>query len=495
MSRFVIGFFLLGLLLMGCRSSRGDFDPNRKYESASLKKDLAILQGVLESHHPGLYWYQTESEWRERLSLATNQLNNPLTEPEFRKVLRPLVSNIRCGHTSVRASKKWQRYTDTLRIQKLFPISVKCWTDTLLVLGNLDPKDSLLVRGTQILSINGKTPKEIYASLFPYIFGDGFNESHKYQTLSGWGTFGNYYRQYLDSSSTLNLELIDVSGIRQSAVRSYYTPVRDTSKKVPTAKLTKKQKRVRRLEGIRSLQIDPKEKQALLRINSFSQNGRLRSFFRKGFKLLDQNNIEDLIIDVRNNGGGRVGNSTALTRYVTDRRFKIADSLYAVRRNSSYGKYIEHNLAIQASMPFLTRKRKDGLHHFGYFERHFFTPKKNNRFSGRVYILTGGNSFSATTLFVQAVKGQKNVTVIGEETGGGAYGNSAWEIPDVTLPHTGVRFRLPLFRMVMNKEIPNDGRGILPDVYVGSTVESVRRNIDNKMQVAVQLIRENRRKE
>jgi hypothetical protein len=337
----------------------------------------------------------------------------------------------------------------------------------MLVLGNLDPKDSLLVRGTQILSINGKTPKEIYASLFPYIFGDGFNESHKYQTLSGWGTFGNYYRQYLDSSSTLNLELIDVSGIRQSAVRSYYTPVRDTSKKVPTVKLTKKQKRIRRLEGIRSLQIDLKEKQALLRINSFSQNGRLRSFLRKGFKLLDQNNIEDLIIDVRNNGGGRVGNSTALTRYVTDRRFKIADSLYAVRRNSSYGKYIEHNLAIQASMPFLTRKRKDGLHHFGYFERHFFTPKKNNRFSGRVYILTGGNSFSATTLFVQ----------------------------DVTLPHTGVRFRLPLFRMVMNKEIPNDGRGILPDVYVGSTVESVRRNIDNKMQVAVQLIQEIRRKE
>ena len=495
MSRFVTGFFLLGLLLMGCRSARVDFDPNKKYEPGILKKDLAILQGVLESHHPGLYWYQTESEWRERISLAANQLNNPLTEPEFRKILRPLVSNIRCGHTSIRASKKWQRYADTLRIQKLFPISVKCWSDTMLVLGNLDPKDSLLVRGTQILSINGRSPKEMYDSLFPYIFGDGFNESHKYQTLSGWGTFGNYYRQYLDSSSSLNIELIDVSGIRQSVVRSYYTPVRDSSKKVPSAKLTKKQKRIRRLEGIRSLQIDLKEKQALLRINSFSQNGRLRRFFRKGFKLLDQNNIEDLIIDVRNNGGGRVGNSTAITRYVTDRRFKIADSLYAVRRNSSYGKYIEHNLAIQASMPFLTRKRKDGLHHFGYFERHFFTPKKNNRFSGRVYILTGGNSFSATTLFVQAVKGQKNITVIGEETGGGAYGNSAWEIPDVTLPHTGVRFRLPLFRMVMNKEIPNDGRGILPDVYVGSTVESVRRNIDNKMQVAVQLIQENRRKE
>ena len=68
-----------------------------------------------------------------------------------------------------------------------------------------------------------------------------------------------------------------------------------------------------------------------------------------------------------------------------------------------------------------------------------------------MYILTGGNSFSATTLFVSAVIKQDNVTVVGEETGGGAYGNSAWLIPDVTLPETGVRFRLPLFRLVIDK--------------------------------------------
>jgi len=54
--------------------------------------------------------------------------------------------------------------------------------------------------------------------------------------------------------------------------------------------------------------------------------------------------------------------------------------------------------------------------------------------------------------------------------------------------------RLPLFRMVMNKELPNDGKGIIPDIQVGSTIESVRRNYDNKMLKATQLIRENRRK-
>lgn len=43
--------------------------------------------------------------------------------------------------------------------------------------------------------------------------------------------------------------------------------------------------------------------------------------------------------------------------------------------------------------------------------------------------------------------------MIGEETGGGAYGNSAWLIPDVALPETGVRFRLPLFRLVIDKTV------------------------------------------
>ena len=66
--------------------------------------------------------------------------------------------------------------------------------------------------------------------------------------------------------------------------------------------------------------------------------------------------------------------------------------------------------------------------------------------------------FSATTLFAGAPERQKNVTLVGEETGGGYYGNTAWIIPDVTLPNTGLRFRLPRFRMVINKDRVKNGR-------------------------------------
>jgi len=139
-------------------------------------------------------------------------------------------------------------------------------------------------------------------------------------------------------------------------------------------------------------------------------------------------------------------------------------------------------------MQFMTSKRNDGMYHFGYFERHYFHPKNHNHFNGDIYLVTGGNSFSATTLFVKALQGQHNVKVIGEETGGGAYGNSAWMIPDVTLPVTKVRFRLPKFRLVMDPSLVKDGRGIIPDIEVGATQETIRRGIDPKAAVVRKLI-------
>ena len=79
--------------------------------------------------------------------------------------------------------------------------------------------------------------------------------------------------------------------------------------------------------------------------------------------------------------------------------------------------------------------------------------------------------------------------VVGEETGGGAYGNSAWLIPDVTLPNTGVRYRLPLFRLVIDKE-EKKGNGVQPEVLALPTVEAIRRNEDYKMEKVRELIRQ-----
>jgi hypothetical protein len=85
------------------------------------------------------------------------------------------------------------------------------------------------------------------------------------------------------------------------------------------------------------------------------------------------------------------------------------------------------------------------------------------------------------------------VVVVGEETGGGAYGNTAWLIPDIELPNTKVRFRLPLFRLVIDKN-ETKGRGVMPEVEAVPTVDAIRHNYDYKLEKVIQLIKEEKSK-
>jgi C-terminal processing protease CtpA/Prc len=169
----------------------------------------------------------------------------------------------------------------------------------------------------------------------------------------------------------------------------------------------------------------------------------------------------------------------------------VADSLYTVRFHSPYDRYINNGFIYELLTLAASRKRSDGKYHFGYFERHYYAPFRKYHFDGHVYILTGGNSFSATCLFAGALKGQSNVTLVGEETGGAYYGNTAWMIPDVTLPNTRVRFRLPRFRLVVDRQREKDGRGILPDVPALPTVEAIGKGQDFKTARVKELIRAN----
>ena len=86
------------------------------------------------------------------------------------------------------------------------------------------------------------------------------------------------------------------------------------------------------------------------------------------------------------------------------------------------------------------------------------------------------------------LKGQSNVTLVGEDTGGGWYGNSGIMIPDITLPNTRLRVRLPTFRLVQYHHISQKGTGVIPDVYSAPTVESTKKDIDRKMETVKRLI-------
>jgi hypothetical protein len=502
----ILMILFCGVVITGCGVSKSSFSPAKKYPLHQLRHDYDVYQEILEERHPSLYWYTPKDSMDYYFRVGREWLKDSMTEPEFRKVLTYVTARINCGHTSVRPSKRYARFNDTARIGRIFPLTMKLWEDTMIITGNLNRRDSILTRGTVIKGINGRTDDQLVDTLFDYISTDGYNRTHKFQTLSNRGFFGSLYTSLFGLSPRYTIDYLDSTGQLKRVTIPLYSPAADTFTRnllrpVRTGtppqrpqEPTKREIRLRQLAAARLLQIDSVNRTAMMNLSTFGRGYGLRKFFRRSFRNLRKNNIGHLIIDVRSNGGGSVTNSTFITRYISDHRFKVGDSLYAIRKGGKYGNRIDNDFFNRLFMAFFTTRKKDGHYHFGYFERHYFKPKKKNHYDGKVYILTGGNSFSATTLFASSVIRQENVVVVGEETGGGAYGNSAWLIPDVTLPRTGVRFRLPLFRLVIDKDMPKDGKGVQPEVASLPTIEAIRRNADYKLEKALQLIKEDKEK-
>lgn len=487
------------LILTGCGVSKSSFSPARKYSPEKLQKDYAIYRQILEEAHPGLYWYQQKDSMDHYFDIGRGQLKDSLTEPQFRRVLAWVTAKINCGHTSVRASKQYSRFADTARVSRLFPLSLKIWDDTAVVTANLD-RTSPLTRGTVVSRIDGTPIEKIVDTLFNFISTDGYNTTHKYQSLSNRGYFGSLYTSLFGTAAVYNIEYIDSTGATKHTALKTYRPRSDTSNRAAIRAIRSvpqpsgRERRMMRKHSIRLLKIDTANRTAMMDLNSFGRGYGLKNFFRQSFKNLRKSDVSHLIIDVRGNGGGSVNNSTLLTRFISDHSFKVADSLYAIARRKKYSRYIKNDFFNRMFMTFFTRRAADGFYHFRYFEKNYFKPKKKNHFDGKVYILTGGNSFSATTLFASSLIKQDNVTIVGEETGGGAYGNSAWLIPDVTLPETKVRFRLPLFRLVIDKDYPKTGKGVQPEVVSKPTIDAIRLGTDYKMETTMELIKKDKEK-
>lgn len=485
-----LGWVSMSVFLFSCSVSRKNFNPHAKYAPEELREDFTLFRNVLEESHPSLYWFTPKDSIDMYFDQAYNKLTDSMHERDFRNLLSYVASKFRCGHTSVRYSREYSSYLDTARL-KIFPLSFKIWSDTMVVLANLNRKDSILRRGTVVKSINGYNTVALRDTFFNFISGDGYALNGKYQSLSNRGNFGTLYRNIFGLPDSLDIVYLDTLDNERQLSIPVFDPLQDTTGRggaFRTGDISRRDIRSRGLNITRNIQIDTALKSAYMTVSTFSRGNRLRGFFRRSFRVMKQHSIRHLAIDVRSNGGGDAGNSTLLTQYLINHRFRIADSLYALRRSSSYTSRIKLQPIYWFMMQFVTKKQEDGKYHFGYFERHYFKPRKKNHFNGNVYIITGGNSFSATTLFAQALKGQSNVLIVGEETGGGAYGNTAWMIPDVTLPNTRIKFRLPKFRLVMNSNLVNDGRGVQPDIEVLPDVESLRMGIDMKVEVVRELI-------
>ncbi|MEN2281473.1 hypothetical protein AAGF08_04985 [Algoriphagus sp. SE2] len=63
-----------------------------------MKSDFHIFKEALETFHPEMYRYTTKEEFDQLFETIEKGLNQPLSQQEFYKLLRPALVQLKDGH-------------------------------------------------------------------------------------------------------------------------------------------------------------------------------------------------------------------------------------------------------------------------------------------------------------------------------------------------------------------------------------------------------------
>ncbi|PBQ31389.1 hypothetical protein CNR22_06305 [Sphingobacteriaceae bacterium] len=454
----------------------------KKYSPLQLKEDATLLTNVLLSMHPAIGVYKPRAYYEELFEAYVASFTDSLTEKQFRLKTKLLVDELHCGHTEVLYSTAFYKEMNKQRINYspyvFLPVEEKAY-----MIANLNKKqDSTIKKGSEITKINGIAVDSMIRYSKRFISTDGFNRSAKdYFVQLG---FNSYYLGLFGRPDTFEVEYKENKILKTAKYAAFKT------KAFPPLPLGPKEDSL--LIRYRNSKIDYRylgegKKTMLLKIEKFSHRGDIRAY-RRIFRKLRKNKTENLILDLRNNGGGSLANSYRLLSYLLDK--KSTQTLRTGIKNYPYRKYTSGNFAFKFTrFAYKLIGEKKTVHDTDNFI-YTIKPHKKNHYAKKIVVLTNGGSFSASCLVAGYLKAFNRAVFIGQETGGAIEGCNAGITPFYRLPNTKIRVRVPAFRIVHDVCPVITGHGILPDYQINYSLKDILSKKDLELQKALELIRD-----
>lgn len=108
-----------------------------------------------------------------------------------------------------------------------------------------------------------------------------------------------------------------------------------------------------------------------------------------------------------------------------------------------------------------------------------------------VYVLINGGTFSAAAEFCAIARSRNRAIFIGQEAGGGYYGNSSLGAPLLTLPNSKIRVSIPLgrYELAVDQRVPV-GHGVIPDYKTVYYIKDVLEGKDKELELCLKIIGE-----
>ncbi|MGZ8553154.1 MAG: S41 family peptidase [Chitinophagaceae bacterium] len=470
MKRFFI--FCLVIFFTTC-ISKSNKSQQGTIATKALQKDLAILKKTFEEAHPGLYWYSTQAAIDSLFDSAKGSIRDDMTQLEFFKILLPLIAGINCSHTNMRLPRN-ENNSVALPFTNLLPVELYVVNAKGYIRRQFSGNG---FEGAEVLSINGVPLPEILAKLMSAIPADGYNESYKYQALNR-GVMVEGYALHFGDTAVYTMEIKDSSGSMHTIRLDAASPQQIRATIPPP------------LPGF---SVHYKDSVGILAINSFQLNtAAFTDSVSTIFRELQAKNIHQLIIDLRQNGGGNNENVSTLFSFIARSSFRHLRQAEMLGKKLTWSSYISNATGIDR----YPRTHPNGdryLVNDSYSGTRLSHPRDSFHFAGDVVLLISGATVSAASEFVAVFHDQQRGKIVGEETGGCYYGSTGGNYLQLRLPNSGLEIRIPTIRIFTAVEEDYvkqpKGRGTFPDYTIIPTVEDVMAGKDVQLEKAMELLR------
>lgn len=395
----------------------------------------------------------------------------------FRVMVRKAVDKIGCGHVGVSGFK-------TATVGKTPPLlPLKIWVlNNRLFIKSLETADVSLTIGDEILEINGEKASVLIEKTAELAFTDGFNKTHKFKSLEV--NFPVFIYFLLGKQDNFALKIKRQSGEIADVTLKSEVPKDEKKNEGPlsmdTANLVIKG------NSVNLYKTDFDASTMLMDIDDF--NGKKQGkTFKKIFAYLRKNKTQNLILDLRDNGGGNVFKGNKLLTYFLDAPINPLiisrkPNLTFLNPNFKAG-FWERITPILFTLNPLQYPNKNGWNHC-----FLFFKKYRNHFDGKVYIMTDGGTFSMASYVTSYLKYKKQAIVVGEETGGSEYASRAMAGGRIQLPNSGLKVQLNVYQLKHLLNIEDKAHGVLPDFATLYSIEDKLKGTDLELEMIKKLV-------
>ena len=220
-------------------------------------------------------------------------------------------------------------------------------------------------------------------------------------------------------------------------------------------------------------------------IEAMGQN--FEQFTDSVFNVLQKQNIQNLIIDLRSNPGGWTANGKYLFSYFISKPLNYINSVQFKKVDSfSFSPLILSGSGTSDTMQF--KLTEQGLLNWENYPSQYVEPKSKNSFRGNTYILTNANTRSASSIFSAMMENHTSTKFIGEEVGAAQCGQNGM-VATVQLPYTGLIISLSTAQYNSNVKDPTNFRGTIPDYEVTTSILDIKQSTDPQLNKALELIK------